>query len=312
MSIEGRYCMRRNFRVSSALFLILMMAMVLMVVSCKKAKVVEKPLEGGTDKTAAQEIAAMPGPRPEAGANLPEIKKQNENILIVYKHTNPGYAEAYGFDTLILRALTDGSGMIVGGTLYQRTASGEREFAQFNASISGDTISLAASSSEQKPRSYTIKTKADRVEVSGARDVVATLNKSLVFSSPDGSYKEIYSIDSSKENLLSEIQKANVTLEKGSWTYPENGKAVYNQTKPEDTQNIEGFQITLWYQDKGDYRFATEGPEPLNEVYASGFAEALAGDYGLVNAVMLDLMLSESTYLRPIYAFAISRKGLGK
>ena len=53
--------MRRNFRVSSALFLILMMAMVLMVVSCKKAKVVEKPLEGGTDKTAAQDIAAMPG-----------------------------------------------------------------------------------------------------------------------------------------------------------------------------------------------------------------------------------------------------------
>ncbi|HPB07208.1 MAG TPA: hypothetical protein PK905_01960 [Rectinema sp.] len=309
--------MKRSFRFSSALLLISMMAMVFMVISCKQTKVVEKPLEDGASKTSTktdvtQKAIGTPGPHPEAGANLPEIKKQNENILIVYKHTGPGYMEAYGFDTYIFRLLTDGSGQIVGGTSYQRTLGGEKEFAQYNASVSGDTISLAASSAEKKPWSYTIKTKGNRIEISGAHNVVVTLDKSLVFSSPDGTYKEIYSSDPSEERLPSEIRKADAILEKGFWAYPEKGKAVYNQTKPEDTENIEGFQITLWYQDKGDYRFATEGPEPLNEVYASGLAEALAGDHGLINAVMLDLMLGESSYMRPIYAFGISRKGLGK
>jgi len=147
--------MKRSFRFSSALFLILMIAMVFMVISCKQTKVVEKPLEGVTAKTpaktdAAQNVVTMPGPHPESSANLPEIKKQNENILIVYKHTGPGYMEAYGFDTYIFRLLTDGSGQIVGGTSYQRTAGGEKEFAQYNASVSGDTISLAASSAEKK------------------------------------------------------------------------------------------------------------------------------------------------------------------
>ena len=74
--------MKRSFRFSSALLLISMMVMVFIVISCKQTKVVEKPLEGGASKTiakteATQKAIGTPGPHPEAGANLPEIKKQN-------------------------------------------------------------------------------------------------------------------------------------------------------------------------------------------------------------------------------------------
>jgi hypothetical protein len=68
----------------------------------------------------------------------------------------------------------------------------------------------------------------------------------------------------------------------------------------------------LWFQDRGDYRCATEGVEPINEVYAAGLAGALTGEHAFVNVVLLDLMLGEPKYLRPIYAFAISRGGSGK
>jgi len=46
--------------------------------------------------------------------------------------------EAYGFDTYIFRLLTDGSGQIIGGTSYQRTAGGEKEFSTITMqSVSG-------------------------------------------------------------------------------------------------------------------------------------------------------------------------------
>jgi len=139
-----------------------------------------------------------------------------------------------------------------------------------------------------------------------------TFDKNLVFSSSDGSYSESYSVDPAEKDLPVEIRKDASMVEKGVWSYPEDGKAVYVQAKPEDAQHAEAFQMSLWFQDKGDYRCATEGPEPINEFYAAGLADVLAGDHAFVNAVLLDLMLGESKYLRPLYAFGISRRGSGK
>jgi hypothetical protein len=50
----------------------------------------------------------------------------------------------------------------------------------------------------------------------------------------------------------------------------------------------------------------------VNEAYASGLSGLLASEHGLANAAILDLMLGESRYLRPVYALLMSRKGTGK
>lgn len=296
--------------------LLLGILMVFVPVSCKQAKVVEKPLaspQAQTAQTSAEGLTPpAPGPHPEAAVTVPQVSRQNEHVLLVYRHAAPGYAQAYGFDTYIFRLLADGSGHITGGTAYQRTIGGEIEAVHYNTSISGDTVSLAVSGPGQTSWSDTLKLKKNRIDVSGAHTFVVTFDKDLTFSSADGSYRERYSVDTADKDLSAEIRKGASVLEKGAWSYPEGGKAVYVQAKPNDAQNTEGFQISLWFQDKGDYRWATEGPEPVNEVYAAGLSTVLAGEYAFVNAVLLDLMLGESTYLRPMYAFGISRRGAGK
>jgi len=287
------------------------------LVSCNKPKVVEKPIStaaqtpSGAASTPAQPAPA-PGPHPEAAIGIPEVSRKSENILVVYRHTGPGYAESYGFDTYIFRVLTDGSGQITGGTSYQRTLGGEIQAVSFNSTATQDAISLTASPANGKSWLDKLAIRGEKIEVTGAHTMIVGLDTALSFASADKKYQESYSVDQARKDLPSEIVQSGAVVEKGLWTYPETGKADYSQAKPDDTQNAEGFKISLWYADKGDLRFTTEGPEPINEVYAAGLAQVLAGDHALVNAALLDLMLGESRYLRPLYAFAISRRGQGK
>ena len=278
--------------------------------SCKQPKVVEKPLPAAAQAPA--QVTPSPGPHPEAAVGIPEVARKTESALVVYRHTGPGYAESYGFDTYIFRILTDGAGQITGGTSYQRTIGGEIEAVAFNSTSSQGAVTLSASSASGKSWSDTLTQKESRIEVSGAHKMLVSLGGALTFSSLDEKYQESYSVDASKKDLPSEISQGGAVVEKGAWSYPEQGRALYAQAAPKDAQNAEGFSISLWYADRGDLRFATEGPEPINEVYAAGLAQILAGDHALVNAAILDLMLGESRYLRPLYAFAISRRGTGK
>lgn len=284
-----------------------------MLASCKQAKVTEKPLQTVPQQAASQPKTSESGaPHPEAATKMPAIERKNESILLVYKHTGFGYVESYGFDTYVFRLLADPSGQISGGIVYQRTSDGEVEAIHYNVTRSSDEITLAASGADKKSWSATLKLKDSSIDVSGQQKLSAKLDKALVFASTDGNYSESYSIDQAAPEMPSEIKKGDSTLEKGKWTFPENNKAMYVQTKPDDTENTEGFQVSLWREDNGDLRFRTEGPTPINEVYASGLSAVLAGDHALSNAVLLDLMLGESRYLRPVYAFAISRRGSGK
>jgi len=184
--------MRKNCSGFGFVALLLGIVTIFMLASCKQAKVVEKPIETVPSQTnAEQKTLPAPGPHPEAAVGVPEVSKQNENILLVYRHTGSGYAEAYGFDTYVFRLLTDGSGQITGGIAYQRTIGGEIEAVRYNTSLSGDEISLTASSPGEKSWSDTLKLKENRVDVSGAHKMVATLDKALVFSSlPTVNYRE--------------------------------------------------------------------------------------------------------------------------
>lgn len=307
----------RAFFAANAAFFAVITALI-MLASCKQPKVVEKPLATTAQSSpeqsasASSQVTPAPGPHPEAAIGIPEVSRKTENILVVYRHTGPGYAESYGFDTFIFRLLTDGSGQITGGTSYQRTIGGEIVAVNFNTTTTKDMISLTASSVGGKPWSDRLALKGNQIDVTGAHRMRISLDTALTFASVEKNYQERYSVDQSQKDLPSEVTQAGAVVEKGSWTYPEDGKAAYSQAKPNDTQNTEGFRISLWYADRGDMRFTTEGPEPINEVYAAGLAQVLAGDHALVNAAILDLMLGESRYLRPLYAFAISRRGVGK
>ncbi len=309
--------MKRSVFIMASVFILALAAALGGLASCNRPKVIEKPISTTTQPSSEQAPAPVPttpapGPHPEAAIGVPEVSRKSESILLVYRHTGPGYAESYGFDTYIFRILTDGSGQITGGMSYQRTLGGEIEAVTFNSTATQDLISLTASSANGTPWSDKLALKGSQIEVSGAHKMIVNLDTSLSFSSIDKKYKETYSVDQARKDLPSEIVQSGAVVEKGLWTYPETGKATYSQAKPNDAQNAEGFKISLWYADKGDMRFTTEGPEPINEVYAAGLARVLAGDHALVNATILDLMLGESRYLRPLYAFAISRRGQGK
>jgi len=304
--------MKKRLCINACAAIIAFSAIFVILGSCKQTKVVETPLSPTSAQSASNQKVSSPGPHPEAAVSVPEVTKKEEQLLIVYRHTGFGYAESYGFDTYIFRILTDGSGQIVGGTSYQRMIAGEIAEMTFNTSASGKSISLAASSDKGQSWSDTLLVKDDSIEVSGKHKMVVSLDEQLVFASLDKKYQEIYSVNPATKELPSEIRRSDAILEKGTWSSPENGKFAYVQSKPEDNQNAEGFQITLWNRDKGELRFATEGPEPLNEVYASGLAEVLGRDHALINATLLDLMIGESSSLRPVYAFAISQRGIAK
>jgi hypothetical protein len=304
--------MKKRLWIDGCAAIIAFSAILVILGSCKQTKVVETPLSSTPTQSASVQKVSSPGPHPEGAVSVPEVTKKEEQLLIVYRHTGFGYAESYGFDTYILRILTDSSGQIVGGTSYKRMITGEIAEMTFNTSVSGKSISLAASSDQGQSWSDTLLIKDDSIEVSGKHKMVVSLDKQLVIASLDKKYQESFSVDPTAKGLPSEIRRSETTLEKGKWSSVENEKAVYVQSKPEDDQNAEGFQITLWNKDKSEFRFATVGPEPLNEVYASGLAEVLSGDHALINATLLDLMIGESTYLRPIYAFAISKRGTAK
>lgn len=302
--------MKKNY------FLFLFMAGIaalFMLASCKQAKVTEKPLQSVPLQPVSQPKASeAEAPHPEAASTMPAVERKNESILLVYKHTEFGYVDSYGFDTYVFRLLADPAGQISGGIVYHRTSDGEVEAIHYNVIRSGSTITLAASEADKKSWSATLDLKDSSIDVSGQKKLFAKLDKTLVFASPDGSYSESYSVDQAAPEMPSEIKKGSSILEKGKWTFPEPNRAVYIQTKPEDTANTEGFQISLWREENGDLRFRTEGPAPINEVYVSGLSPVLASDHALANAVLLDLMLGESRYLRPIYAYVISRRGSGK
>jgi len=183
--------------------------------SCKNAKVVEKPLDenaASINETSAKSV--MPGPHPEVAAGAPEVQRQNENILVVYRHTGPGYAEAYGFDTFIFRIFTDGSGLISGGTSYQRTLTGEKEAVHFNVSTSGSTITLAASDADNRSWSDRIALAQGKAEISGTHPMMVSLDTALTFASLDGSYVERFSVDPASSDFFQKLQKEGRCLKK--------------------------------------------------------------------------------------------------
>jgi len=77
--------MKRHSIGSSVVVLCGGILMLFMLASCKQAKVVEQPLETGQVQT-EQTIVLAPGPHPEAALTVPPVSRQNEQVLLVYRH----------------------------------------------------------------------------------------------------------------------------------------------------------------------------------------------------------------------------------
>lgn len=287
-----------------------MLCILVVYSACKPARVVEKPL--GTVPTAPAAATGPVAPHPEAGANLPPVERKGASAMAVYRHTNPAFASSYGYDTAILRIWTLPDGQIATATLLQRTTSGETEIARYNVTQSGKRLLLAAAGPGEAAWKAEIVRDGASVLVSGARSFIVSHDKDLVFASVSGDYRETYSADASSQERRAQIIKGGQVLEMGECAGTGKGLFQYAQHKPDDTQNVEGFEITIWVEDNGDLRWRTEGPEPVNEVYLAGAKTLFGGEQALINVAILDLILGESRYLRPVYACALAQILAGK
>jgi len=103
------------------------------------------------------------------------------------------------------------------------------------------------------------------------------------------------------------ISRSGIVEAEGSYTFPSRGRVVYRERRAGDSTGAEELQLSLWIDDRGDFRFRTEGVVPINEVYASGFKDSFGGDRGLLNIALVDLVLGKTKNIRPVLAYALSR-----
>ena len=245
----------------------------------------------------------------EAQRLLPAIEKRNAGILVVYRHTEFGYIDSYGFDTLVFRFSVLPNGWLEGATVYEQRVDGEKEISKYGFNYVGADLVVTETSENGSRVIANIVLSPGKMELGGTVERIVSLSpeEGLLIRSVPGDYREEYSIARSgaKEGKVV-ISRDGAVETEGLYTFPEKGKVVYTERSVKDATGAEASTISLWLDGKGDYRFRTEGVEPVNEVYASGFKTAFSGEYGMQNLALVDLVLGRSRNMRPVLAYALS------
>lgn len=279
-----------------------------------KAKVVEVP---ASTTTSAAKSAGIPSeiPHVEAPAGMPALKKGTEGVLLAYRHTGVGFMGANGYDTLIFRFVTLPGGWLSGCVVSERRLDGEKEVGRYTFSYAGNEIMVSGQTGNE-PASAPVPfaSSPGKVVIGKPATRIITLDEAntLTFQSPSGDYTESFMAGSSAANKKIVITRAGVVESEGTFENPEKGKIVAVLRDKKDTTGAEEVKTTLYIDDKNEYRFRTEGVEPVNEVYASGLQEMLTGDHALENAALIDYVLGPGRNIRSVLAYAVSQRKSGK
>ncbi len=243
-------------------------------------------------------------PAVEKALELPAIQRGGEGILVAYRHSGFGFAEANGFDTLIYRFTRLPGGWLDGAVVHERRLEGEKEIGRYAFSYAGDEVVVTESSEKAAEEIARIKTSREGLEIRGQaeRSVLRGSEGSLIIRSISGDYSEEYMMLAVENRKKSLISRSGIVEAEGTYAFPTTGKTEYRERRAGDTTGAEDLQLSLWIDKKGDCRFRTEGVAPINEVYAAGLKEALAGDRGLLNLALVDLVLGNTRNIRAALA----------
>lgn len=309
-------CGKKREKIATLLFLALLVPLV-PTLSCTGKTGPETGTAGSVATSAivvGANKAASPIPHVEAPLTLPAIEREKEGILLAYRHTQSGFLETNGFDTLIYRFLTLPGGWLSGAVVSERRLEGEKTVASYQFSYAGDAIMVSESTSEKAKDPITIVTSPGELVISGAAERILLLSDegNLTIKSRSGEYREEYMVGPKNKGKTVTISRSGVAESEGHYEFPGKGKVVYTERKIKDATGAEELMVSLWVDEKDDFRFSTEGIVPYNEVYTSGLKQALTGDHALINLALVDLVLGKGRNIRPVLAYAISGKGTSK
>ena len=193
-------------------------------------------------------------PAVEKALELPAIQRGGEGILVAYRHTGFGFAEANGFDTVIYRFTRLPGGWLDGAVVYERRLEGEKEIDRYTFSYVGDEVVVAESSEKTAKEIARIKTSREGLEIRGEteRIVVRGSEGSLVVRSISGDYSEEYMMPAGENREKSLISRSGIVEAEGNYAFPATGKTEYRERRAGDTTGAEDLQLSLWIDGKGD------------------------------------------------------------
>ena len=262
--------------------------------------------ENASGVTPAQ-APATGAPETEARIIIPGIEKRRGEVLIVYRHTQYGFMESYGFDTIVYRFFLLPGGWIDGAAVYERRMEGERLVANWEFSHAGDFVHVSRSSAGESAEFASIRLGEERLELGGARQGIVSRGSggSIRIASVTGDYLEEYRVSGKGGGIESAISRAGEVETAGRSEASAKARLVFTERRTGDENGAEDRTVSLWREGKDDYRFRTESVIPVNEVFTSGLEEALGGDKGMQNFVLVDLVLGRERNMRPVLAYAL-------
>jgi len=307
MRADGRKVMAfAGFKTLTCVFLVLIAGAVLSA-SCGKDGPRTASAREGASGTGLARASAPDAPAAEASIVLPGIERRVGEVLIVYRHTQFGFMETHGFDTVVHRFSLLPGGWIDGAAVYERRMEGERLVANYGFSHAGDYIYVSRSSAGESAEFASIRLGAGGLELGGARQSLVSRGPDggIRISSLTGEYLEEYRAAGKGGGIEYAISRAGVVESTGRSEIPAQGRLVFTDRRTGDEHGAEDRTVSLWREGKDDYRFRTESVIPVNEVFASGLEEALGGEKGMQNFVLVDLVLGRERNMRPVLAYAL-------
>ncbi|MGB4572337.1 MAG: hypothetical protein WBH97_05900 [Rectinemataceae bacterium] len=277
----------------------------------------DMPTEPGSAVVSEQSSG---GPHPEGRIIVPAVTRGKEEILLVYKHTEHGYLESNGFDTLVFRFSSLPGGWLTGAIVSGRMLDGERDLAAFHFSRAADEIYVTEDSYyDEEPASadpsVTIVPDGSGLVIKG-RDFSRTLSLpgdgSLNVVSASGTVTERWVGMRDAPDSGSTISRSGEVTAKGIFSFPAASQAKYVERKTGDTEGAEDLTCSMWFDKEGSWRFRIEAVEPVCEGYASGLAEALSGGKALENLALIEAVLGMDASIRPVLALAAASGKTGK
>jgi hypothetical protein len=247
----------------------------------------------------------MPMPRVDASILIPPIVKLNEEGLIAFRRTHPGFLSSGAFDTRIFRFGTDSAGKIARVSSSDRTILGEIPSGQWVAVPAGADTKIVELRDGDPVAIATIRELRDEIVVS----CVEWRRRYVDGGESRFSLEERNGADS-RETLwrLSGGGRTATLLEGGKIVRGELSRVgpdifAYSEIAMGKVREDTVYEMTVW-KTGNECRVALDAVEALGELYVLDIGELLAKSRnGLFNLAFIDSIMRSEGRITPLFVF---------